>query len=241
MYNNQIKSRGKISTCCDFIWNLYHTETLGNSHESSLRLLSWYRDRILHNGNKLPSLWLLDYLVTQRFIPIINDIVIVEKEKLGQALFYLKTVTEKNIIDESMNIKFEFKDIKSGEKVNETYINLLKIGQIKELGRANLNMNLFVRNNRAAYEYNYHDPKGRGKRFAIAEKNEHPKAKEIKKCPCCGEESLVMYETQLENYMGKEETLIIQWVKCYTCDYHLRYNVGDPHLFNLSSEKIFND
>lgn len=208
-------------------------------YKVTLKLLNWYRDRVLHNGSRLPSLWLLDYIVTQRIVPIVNDIVRKEDKKIGE-LYYLKTVTGISIIDRLNDICFEFNDLKKEKKVEDIFHLLLNIGHLKELGRANINMNLFVRNNiQAGYEYNYKDPIGRGIRFAQAEKVGHENFKEIKKCPCCGEESLVLYLQEIDDIFNDNEKVKIEWVKCYVCDYHVRYNVGDPIFFNLSDEKIF--
>ncbi len=207
-------------------------------HRESLETLNWYRDRILHRGNKLPSPWLLDYLVSQRFIPIAAEIFRIDKAKLGDSLFYTQTITDIDIIAEFLNIKFEFNDLKSKRKKTEIFYKLLKIGHLKELGRANINMNLFVRQNRATYEYNYDDVKGRGRRFALSEDNGgHPDFKEIRLCPCCDVNSLVVYQSRNKDFLNRN----IEWVKCYTCDYHIRYNVADPMLFDLSQHKYFQD
>jgi hypothetical protein len=209
-------------------------------YRASMQLLNWYRDRILHNGNKLPSLWLLDFLITQRIIPIIKDITDVDKVKLGASLFYFETETKINVLDKLAEVKYVFSDLKrkDEESIDKVYSTLLYIGHLKELGRANLNMNLYTRNNKATYEYNYRDFKGRGERFAIAETN-HNDFKEIQNCPCCGVHSLVRYNITTDDFFNPGEIKNIEWVKCYTCDYHLRYNVGDPHFFNLTSDIIF--
>ncbi len=64
-----------------------------------LRILNWYRDRILHNGNSLPSLWLLNYFITQKLLFVIHEIITIEKKKLGDSLFYLSTPSKINILE----------------------------------------------------------------------------------------------------------------------------------------------
>lgn len=210
------------------------------NYKATFQLLNWYRDRILHNGNRLPSLWLLDYIVTQRLVPIIKDIVSQEQKKLGESLFYLVTVTQIDILEKLNNIHFEFSDLKKLDKSEEIFVLLLNIGHLKELGRANLNMNLFVRNNiQAGFEYNYKDPIGRGIRFAESERNGHPDFKGIKTCVCCGQKSMVVYQHIIDDIFNPPNKKNIGWVKCYTCDYHLRFNVGEPMYFDLNCEKIF--
>lgn len=211
-----------------------------SDHRASMELLSWYRDRVLHNGNKLPSLWFLDIMITQRLIPIIKDILEVDKDRLGEALFYTKTVTGINVIDRLSKVDFEYTHLRRKKNAEEIFEMLLYIGHLKELGRANLNMNLFVRKNRATYEYNEKDPKGRAKRFAEAERN-HENFKAIKSCPCCGEMTLVIYKLITDDIFHPGQPFIISWIKCYLCDYHLRHNTGDPYFFGLTNEKLFSE
>ena len=205
-------------------------------HESSLRYLGWWRDKIVHKGNSLPGLKLLDYLITQRLLPIVNEIAKVDHAKLNDSLFYLETVTKISIVNELMKVKFGMDD---GNK-RETFNSLLKIGHLKELGRASLNMNQFMRSNHASYEYNYRDVMGRGVRFAEAERA-HSHFKKVISCPCCGVKSLVYYREVIADMFKPESTKNIDWVKCYTCDYHLRYNVGDLSIWNEDFRKIFSE
>jgi hypothetical protein len=209
-------------------------------HKVTFQYLNWYRDRILHNGNKLPSLWLLDYTVTQRVIPIIASLLQVENKEKGFDFFYFKTVTGIDILEAFNNIKFEFKHLNSKNHQHDCYIKLHKIGHLKELGRANMNMNFFVRKNQATYEYNYKDPKGRGARFALAEKS-HSDFKKISKCPCCGVESLVLYQIISDDIFNEGQKVKIEWVKCYTCEYHLRYDTYEPYLLDIFPDALFSE
>ena len=210
-------------------------------HKASMLLLSWYRDRILHNGNKIPSLWYLDYMITQRLIPMVKKITDVEKSKLGDSLFYFQTESKINVLEKLSEVKYDFKELNDKNKIRKMFMYLMYIGHLKELGRANLNMNLFVRENiQATYEYNYKDPKGRAKRFAEAERS-HENFKEIRSCPCCTEKTLVVYRITIDDIFNRGKKRDIDWVKCYLCDYHLRYNAGDPALFDLHSEILFDE
>lgn len=206
--------------------------------QSTMRLLNWYRDRILHNGNKLPSLWFLDYMMSQRIIPVVKEIIEVQRDELGDSIFYLKTLTGIDLLDHITRIQYEFRDLKRKKEQHRNFVLLLYLGHLKELGRANLNMNLFARNNKATYEYNYHDVQGRGTRFANSEST-HPDFQRILSCPCCGVESMVHYRHTFSDIFKNGDLSNIDWVKCYTCDYHIRYNAGDPHFFELSLEEIF--
>jgi len=206
--------------------------------EANFEFINWYRDRILHLGNKLPRMRFLDFIITQRVIPLINQILKSDTRIPVEWKYFTETVGGFKILEEMEKVKFEVRNLKSIKKINETFYSLLYLAHLKELGRANLNMNHAVRNNRAINEYNYRDSKGRGKRFATIEQSNFPES-QIMKCPCCNEEALVRYQEKLENYWGSGKTLLIQWVKCYTCDYHIRNNVFDLNLFNNQFEKIF--
>ena len=203
--------------------------------------LNWNRDRILHNGNRLPSMWLLDFTITQKVLPFVSDLLAIEQPKMGVDFYYLKTTTGINILEGLTRIKFEFDDLLDPHKVDQIYGALMVIGHFKELGRANMNMNLYVRDNMATYEYNYKDPIGRGKRFAQAEKD-YKDFDTILDCPCCGNHSLVRYAITIpDDFMNPGHPLLIEWVKCYTCDYHLRFNMHDPYWIKLSATPVFTE
>lgn len=210
-----------------------------NDFKATLEFLNWYRDNILHDGNKLPRLRFLDFIITQRVIPIANKILASEPTIPSDWLYFTKTISGIEILTSMLNIGFKLRNTKTENKINETYNALLCIGHLKELGRANMKMNNALRNNRSAYEYNYNDIFGRGKRFALAERKNHKNAKEIKICPCCNVNSLVHY-TILGKDLDMPQNNDIEWLKCYTCDYYIRYNVFDLHYFNPELEKHFN-
>ncbi|MDB5199172.1 MAG: hypothetical protein JWO92_1135 [Chitinophagaceae bacterium] len=207
-------------------------------YRSTLEYINWYRNRVLHNGNKLPSLWLFDYIISQRISPIIWDIVKLAPAELVDAFFYLKTVTGIDLLKELNKIKFEFKTLKNKKNQQETFVNLLKIGHIKELGRANMNMNLFLRLNHATYEYNYNDPAGRAMRFALSE-DHFEDFRNVSDCPCCGINSLVLYQKNIDDLFNPGHDLKISWVKCYMCDYYLRFDTGEPYLLGLYTKSLF--
>lgn len=213
---------------------------LDNSdYKSTFEFLNWYRDRILHNGNKLPRLRFLDFIITKRVIPITVNIINSDTTITQGWLFFTKTITGIEILQEMMATDFDVRNLKNDKTIKKTIHNLLYLAHLKELGRANMNMNNFVKMNHSTYEYNYRDPIGRGKRFAEVEVKKHPHAKIIISCHCCGNESKVFYEEQIDDFFNSGKTIKIQWVKCYVCEYHLRYNVGDLSLFNDSFEPLF--
>lgn len=225
-----VKRFSKAFTNFSFLANI--------DYKGTLEFINWYRDEILHIGNKLPRLRFFDFIVTQRILPIVKKILDAESSIPVDWLYFTKTISGIEILTSMININFEVRNNKSNKRIKETYDALLCIGHLKELGRANMKMNNSDRNNRSAHEYNYHDVYGRGERFALAEKNNHPNAKQIKKCPCCNGQSLVHYvKYGSELPIKKREN--IEWLKCYTCDYYIPYNVYDLHYFNQQFEKHF--
>lgn len=212
-----------------------------DEHKATLELINWYRDRILHNGNSLPSMRSLDYIVTQRIIPIVLAIRNQTRTEYGDWWFFLETVANIDLLGSLAAVKIEPRNAKSSKQINTAVQNLLYIGHLKELGRANLNMNWLMRRNlRATFEYNYFDPVGRGIRFAEIENEKNTYARQVASCPCCGHNSLVIYCQEWNDMFNGNSPLNIDWVKCYTCDYHVRYNTGEPAYFRLHNERLFN-
>lgn len=205
-------------------------------HESTMFLLSWLRDKILHNGSLVLNLWFLDYFVTQRVVPLIYKIRQVEKERIRESLFYLQTETGIDILQKLHKTKLK---LNYGEnEIKLIKLELLKIGHLKEIGRGSLNRHLYAReSNHSDYEYNYHDVKGRGIRFAKAEQK-HKHFKQINECICCGVKSLVKYSF---TSLFLNNPILIAWVKCYTCDYYLKNDSADPYQFNLCQSPLFDD
>lgn len=228
-YSPLVKEFNKLLSKYNFLDN--------EKHKNSMHLLSWFRDRLLHNGSRVPTLWLYDYFFTQKIVPIVYKIREVEEENIEDSFFYFKTITGIDILQLLNETKFELKPEYNTAEIDDIKFKLLKLGHLKEFGRVSLNMHLHVRNhNRPAYEYNYDDFKGRGMRFANAEK-EHKHFEKIINCICCNEKSLVKYSFKTNTLSGEPQ--IIAWVKCYTCEYYVQYDDYDPYLFKLSQSPIF--
>lgn len=228
--NRLIKKFSKNIQRFIFLDNVEYRETL--------EFINWYRDKILHNGNRLPTMRLLDFIVTQRIIPITNKILEGNNNIPNEWLYFTQSISGVRILDEMMKLSFPVSNQKTPKKIAETFDKLLLIAHLKELGRANMNMNNRVKRNQATYEYNYTNPVGRGERFAQIEKKKHSNAVEIKKCPCCAGNSLVLYRIKNDK-MPIPFSTNIEWVKCYICEYHLRFNVFDLHYFDKKFEKLF--
>ena len=203
----------------------------------TLNILAEWRNRIMHNGMTLPNLFAYEYLVSQRIIPLINEIIKAEKKYLKKYIpYYFETKTGIKIIDEILAVKFEFTDFKDKSKSKSLAFSLLKLVHLKEMGRAAFNNDIVIRKNNSFYEPYYENPNGRIERFAETERN-HYEFYDLRDCLCCGIKSLVVYRKPID--IPWTDDKFISWFKCFNCDYSLKNNIGDPSFFNLSDKPIF--
>lgn len=207
----------------------YNLETLSS--------LSEWRNRIMHNGSTLPNLHAYEYLISQRLIPLLNEILISEKEYIKDFKFhFFETATGIRIIDQILSIKFDFSDFNDDSKQKQLQYSLLKIGHLKELGRAAFNNDPMMRLNKSWYESGYENPIGRLERF-VATESSHEEFYNLQNCICCGQKTLIVYRKPIDHPWTKRKFL--SWFKCFNCDYSLKDNVLDPKLFGLSETPVF--
>lgn len=205
----------------------------------SLSYLSGWRNRIMHNGTTFPNLIAFEYLISQRIIPIIKQVIEVQKPILkGYEPHYLISATGINLLDQILSVKFEFMEFSEPQKAHNLALLILKLQHIKEFGRATSNNLPTLRKNMDFHEHIYDDPIGRSERFALAEQE---KKKEmfysLNMCNCCGTKSKVVYRMEYVNMNGKLD--FNTWFKCFHCDYSLLHCMGDPCHFGLLQEPIF--
>ncbi|PKP17869.1 MAG: hypothetical protein CVU05_14725, partial [Bacteroidetes bacterium HGW-Bacteroidetes-21] len=209
-------------------------------NSESLRYLTDWRNRIMHNGQNMPNVFAYDYLISQRIIPIVFQIIEADSKKLeGYKPYYFKTKTGINIIEEINNLKIDYKDFSSNDPQKNFFNNYLKLGHLKELGRASMKNNYWDRKNLSYFESNYKNPIGRYERFAQAEKVSNYYYN-LKNCPCCGEKTLLVYKEAFFNIIENKDDNI-KWVKCYCCDYFIKDNVDDPLELRLSEYPLFDE
>ena len=210
---------------------------LSQRNRETLNYLAEWRNRIMHNGTTLPNLFAFEYLVSQRIIPLIDEIIKAEKKYLKEYLpYFFSTATGIKIIDEILAVKFEFTDFENENESRNLAISLLKLGHLKELGRAAFNHDVVIRNNISFFEPYYENPIGRVERFAEGERP-HKEFYNLRDCLCCGVKSLVVYRKPIDIPWTDEK--FISWFRCFNCDYSLKNNVGDPSFFKLSEKPIF--
>ncbi len=204
----------------------------------TLNKLSTWRNRIMHNGKTLPNIYLLDYFISQSVIPLINEVIKVDSDTLKEYKpHYFKTLSGINIIEEILNIKIDYKDFKKETPKKELAEKYLKLAHLKELGRASVTVDPYIKNNIVYDSPYYNDPISRNIRFALQEKN-HESFYSHKKCPCCGYDTLVVYRKEIDEVITQKKGFI-SWFNCYTCTYSLKNNIGDPNYFGYSEELLF--
>lgn len=207
--------------------------------ENTFKILTEWRNRILHNGNTVINVIALDYLVSQRIIPLSNQIIEIQGIELQfDRPYFFKTKTGIDVIDEILKIKFSYDDFNNPEQYSQLRTGIMKLGHYKEIGRAAFNDDFLKRENISYYEEKYKDPIRRSERFANSEK-EADHFNSIHNCFCCGANSLVVYKHIFTDNIVFKKEIVTHWAKCYHCDYSIGSEVGDPHIFDICNEPLF--
>ena len=209
-------------------------------NDGSLNELAKWRNRIMHNGKTLPNIYVLDYLVSQKIIPLVEKVIKEDHEILkNYKLHFSETFTGIRVISEMRKIKYHFKDFEDTDpkKIKDMKLKILRLGHLKEIGRATYQLDNLIKHNQSYYDSYYTDPQGRNLRFAEAERN-NDSFHDIKKCPCCGFETLVVYRQEFKDILNNNEMAFISWVNCYACTYSIKENMYDPQNFGYSKIPI---
>ncbi|MCE3228296.1 MAG: hypothetical protein K0S32_2847 [Bacteroidetes bacterium] len=213
---------------------------ISSENLEAINILATWRNRVMHNGSTFPNVIAYELLISQRIIPIVENILLAEAPYLeGYDPHYLSSPTGINILKEISNIKFTVKDFSDQTKTKDIGRALLKLQHIKELGKACYNLDPLFRKDRLYYEHLYERPINRNERFAESEKlNRADIFYSLGKCICCGASSMVTYRSEYDDmFTNKRE--FNTWLKCFNCDYSISGNMGDPNYFGLSQSPIF--
>jgi hypothetical protein len=205
----------------------------------ALEALAEWRNRIMHNGSALPNMFALDYLISQKIILLVDLIVEAEKNLIGEVPYYFKTATGIEVIKGFINTKFHYNEFNIERKSKALSYNLLRIGHLKEMGRASFNANPWLRINKSYHDPYDEKPISRKERFATSEKL-HPHFYRLCNCICCGANTLVVYRKEFDNTF-EQKMDFISWFRCYNCDYSLKNNMGEPSLFGLTNVNLFTE
>ncbi|MBI1286183.1 MAG: hypothetical protein GC178_01250 [Flavobacteriales bacterium] len=214
---------------------------LSKENQETISVLTEWRNRIMHNGNTLPNFISFEYLVSQRLFPMLQSLLKAEKDMLKNwRPLYFETHTGLNLLEEILSVRFSFTDFSNETKTKTIIKALLKLGHLKELGRAADNHDFGKRNGISYYEPQSGNPNIRTERFVESE-TQLPDFFSRHNCICCGAKTLIVYRSIVE-LPDPTKAIPISWLKCYNCDYSIsRGHVGDPFDFGLSEKRLFPD
>lgn len=205
----------------------------------TLQQLAKWRNQIIHNGKTLPNIFALDFLVSQKIIPMVAQILELEKEYIkGYKPHYFNTPSGLNILDHFLQIKFNVDDFYQKPKPHHLKVGMLKIAHLKEIAKAMFGFDSLILKNQSFIEPYYDKPLDRCFRFAETER-QNTYFHDIRKCICCGIQTLVVYKrksTDIHNNMKERDYFFL---RCTSCNYILPENMGDPCYYGLCPDDLF--
>lgn len=211
---------------------------------SGLEDLSWWRNRLAHNGKNIPNIISLDYLVSQKIIPLISRIIDTDFEVTGNNITppYFETATGINIVKRITQIRFTQSDVSlSKEKRYSTEIakKFIELYHLKGLGRAAMNYNKYLGINFKTY-IEYHRLKHKDSHKLVSFQEQDPNYLKTVNCLCCGNLTLVTYK---EIYYSEieERDLDLIWSRCLVCDYGVSNKLGNPKNYGITDKDIFDE
>lgn len=212
--------------------------------ESGIDELSWWRNRLTHNGSKIPNIISLDYLISQKIIPLIYRIIQTEKDinEHDYKPYYFETETGINIIERILNIKFnkkEFDKLLSEERFQDsnTRNKYIELYHLKNLGRANMNYDKFLKINLNTYN-EYHRIREKDRLKLIKFQEQQPEYHKTNKCLCCGNKTLATFK-EIEYDPIHKADINLTWCQCLVCDYGVSNKLGNPKDSNITKLDIF--
>lgn len=213
---------------------------LSDKAVETLENLSFWRNRISHNGKKTLNYIALEYFVSQRIVPLVIEMYKIEKSFLGDYFpKYLRNAFQVQILDEIVNkVKFEFNDFFDSAKRNEMEWNLMFLAHLKELGRASV-QSPFALFATEVYEEIHNKPlREKFEKFVELEQK-LPEYFKLLQCPCCGTKSLVVYRiTHPDIWNPKKENEKYN-CRCYACTYEINSFNIDPFHIGLMNEPLY--
>lgn len=233
---NNVSNDSSQNHISEYQFLLSETSTLCFKH------LTKWRNRLTHNGNTLPNIFAYEYLITQLVLPMVNNLLQVEKN-LGREIYSIVTYNKINIIEEIINLKLEISDFKDYTIQSvDAKRNFLKIFHLKEMGRSVMNISAFNTSLLISgpIETRVEENKNVSIPEKIAQLEDKDDSKFRDRCNCCGRETKVTYKEKLPlaNLFPNDKEYIM-WFVCYNCGYYLEDTTLDPCEFNLSEILVF--
>lgn len=206
-------------------------------HIETLEVLRDWRNKINHSGKHVLYYYSFEVLFINLIMPIINKIISIEDDTvyLNRNLY-----CGFNVIDELSKIKLPYDYLSLG-KQDEQEMLLKKINHFKELGRASFSNPLYMGEWGSEALKNHLEAQNETKReIAEIEANIiHQPLNYYQRftCPCCGTKTLMTFEywTQTIDRATRPHK-----AKCILCSYEISSDIGEPKVFKIMDEAIFN-
>lgn len=205
-------------------------------YSNIIGLIATLRNDVAHAGEKILDRYAFDLLFVNNFLPLVRKLLHVERPN-----FYIErnVACGINVIDELIKTPLP-------EKYdNRDYLHLLKmelkrINQVKELGRASYHTPLFMGEDESLNlddleKYVNHPRRTKGKAIASF-KAKYLGHHKVHTCPCCGTEALSSFSIWEELATKR---LYVKEAECALCSYAIADHLGNPSDFNLMKEPIF--
>lgn len=209
---------------------------------SGLEELTWWRNRITHNGSRLPNILSFDYLISQKVIPLVIKVIEAEMEISGNQYepFYFTTASGIEVVQEIAKIKFEQDELtasKGGVTSKNAARKFIKLYLLKGLGRASLNYQKPLKINATMY-VEYHRLQHRDSHQLVRFQEKMPEYYKTNRCLCCSNKTLVTFKEEFHNQL---EGIIMDlvWAHCMVCDYGVSNKIGNPIKYGLTKDNIF--
>lgn len=203
--------------------------------------LNRLRNKMVHDACLSINIHAMDYLMSQYAIPIIHEIILsdIDSKELSSDFRYLTTSNGLHILSEITKIKFQSSWYEDEQKHELLQLKLVHLAHLKEIGRANVYRTTIKHSDERSFDFNdtkYLNPHLRNENFSKLEQDRDDFYAR-KECPCCGVNSLVIYQHPIKNPFN-ERMEMIEWFRCYTCTYNGGDNMGDPGYFGICDEPL---
>lgn len=212
--------------------------------DTTLNELKYWRNRLIHNGNKIPNLFSFDFLISQKVIPLVSQVIETEKRVFQKKYepYYFKTATGINIIEKIKNIKFSTKELKSKPKRKKGENSslrrkIIELYHLKGIGRAAMNYDRHSKIKQDVY-IEYHRLQKYDSHKFIYFQEKLPYFYKTSNCLCCGNPTLATFKENIERKFFND-VLHLVWCHCLVCDYGISNKLGNPKDSKITEQDIF--
>ncbi|MFT6502589.1 MAG: hypothetical protein ACJASQ_002716 [Crocinitomicaceae bacterium] len=206
-----------------------------------LNELNRLRNDMTHDVSKSINIHGLDFLMSQRLIPIILKVIKADITLGTIPKYPINLVTHSgiNILEFISSIDYGIEEYSKPKSSGHLFMQLGALAHIKEIGRVCIQNTLKVTDDHSYswYDNDYEKPHLRDQAFVELERK-NKCFHSIHKCYCCGVKSLVVYKKVFNDFFTEKDTFV-SWANCYSCNYNIKNNLGDPCIFGLIPFELF--